>query len=72
MRWSWFHGTRGNDPKLIYEGENGFDMRYSNQGMWGQANYFAVNASYSDNYAYQTPDGYKEMFLVKVLTGDSL
>lgn len=66
-----FHGTRSIDPKLIYEGEDGFDMRYSNQGMWGQANYFAVNASYSNGYSYQAPGGGKEMFLVKVLTGDS-
>lgn len=66
-----FHGTRGNDPKSIYEGENGFDMRFSASGMWGQANYFAVNASYSHSYAHPTSDGYREMFLVKVLTGDS-
>ena len=66
-----FHGTRSNDPKVIYENEDGFDMRYSAQGMWGQANYFAVNASYSHNYAYATSDGYREIFLVKVLTGDS-
>ena len=65
-----FHGTRGNDPRKIYEGEDGFDMRYCRQGMWGMANYFAVNASYSDAYAYQSVSG-KQMFLVKVLTGDS-
>ena len=64
-----FHGTSGNDPKVIYEGENGFDMRYSKQGRWGQANYFAVNASYSNSYSYGSR--FKEMFLVKVLTGDS-
>ena len=67
-----FHGTRNNDPKLIYEGEDGFDMRYSTQGMWGVANYFAVNASYSHNYAHaNAATGHREMFLVKVLTGDS-
>ena len=66
-----FHGTRHNDPKLIYEGEDGFDARFSAQGMWGLANYFAVNASYSNAYAYQASNGYREMFLVKVLTGDS-
>ena len=66
-----FHGTRSNDPKVLYANEDGFDMRYSAQGMWGQANYFAVNASYSHNYAHTTPDGAREMFLVKVLTGDS-
>ena len=66
-----FHGTRSNDPKNIYGGEEGFDMRFSAKGMWGEANYFAVNASYSDHYAYQASDGCLEMFLVKVLTGDS-
>ena len=66
-----FHGTRKNDPKLIYEGEDGFDMRFSSTGMWGLANYFAVNASYSGAYAYSRSDGTKEMFMVKVLTGDS-
>ena len=67
-----FHGTRNNDPKLIYDSEDGFDMRYSAQGMWGVANYFAVNASYSHNYAHvNTTTRLREMFLVKVLTGDS-
>ena len=67
-----FHGTRNNDPKLIYDSEDGFDMRYSAQGMWGVANYFAVNASYSHNYAHvNTTTGLREMFLVKVLTGES-
>ena len=28
-----FHGTRANDPKKIYEGEYGFDMRFSCDGM---------------------------------------
>ena len=65
-----FHGTRSNMPKEIYDYEEGFDMRYSAQGMWGQANYFAVNASYSNKYAY-TNGARKELFLVKVLTGAS-
>lgn len=67
-----FHGTRKNDPKLIYNGEDGFDMRYGAKGTWGVANYFAVKAEYSHGYAYSaSSDGAKEMFLVKVLTGDS-
>jgi hypothetical protein len=28
-----FHGTRSNDPSLIYNGEVGFDMRFSASGM---------------------------------------
>lgn len=66
-----FRGTRKNDPKLIYEGEDGFDMRYGKEGMWGVANYFAVKASYSDDYAHTSSNGQKEIFLVNVLTGDS-
>ena len=66
-----FHGTRSNEPKNIYDGDEGFDMRYSASGMWGQANYFAMNANYSNSYAHQTSNGCKEMFLAKVLTGES-
>lgn len=66
-----FHGTRTNDPGLIYDSEEGFDMRYSAQGLWGQANYFAESAKYSNSYAHMSAAGLKQMFLVKVLTGDS-
>ena len=66
-----FHGTRGNDPKNIYDGDEGFDMRFSASGMWGQANYFAVNASYSNSYAHQASNGCMEIFLANVLTGES-
>ena len=47
-------------------------MRFGRAGMWGNGNYFAVNASYSNNYAYHLPDGTKQMFLAKVLTGYSI
>ena len=65
-----FHGSRQNEPRKIYDSDEGFDMRFSAEGMWGRANYFAVNASYSNGYAH-TSTGYREMFLVKVLTGTS-
>ena len=68
-----FHGTSGTLPEKIYaDEEEGFDMRFSRRGMWGQGNYFAERASYSDNYAYQHPNGTKQLFLAKVLTGDSI
>ena len=38
----------------------------------GNGNYFAVNASYSDDYAYRRPDGTQQMFLAKVLTRKSI
>ncbi|XP_011402901.2 PREDICTED: sacsin-like [Amphimedon queenslandica] len=63
-----FHGTRSNDPKEIYGGDSSFDMRFSNNGLWGQGNYFAVNASYSHNYAH-TAGPYKQMLVATVLTG---
>ena len=66
-----FHGTSDTRPEKIYRYEEGFDMRFSRDGMWGQANYFAVDAYYSDEYAYQRSDGQREIFLAKVLTGDS-
>ena len=47
-----FHGSRKNDPEDIYGGEDAFDMRHSEGGMWGKANYFAENADYSDGYSH--------------------
>ena len=66
-----FHGSRSSAAHVIYDSEEGFDMRYSSAGMWGQANYFAEKASYSNSYAYEFSDGTREMLLAKVLTGDS-
>ena len=50
-----YHGTRTTDPKQIYQAEEGFDTRFSNEGMWGIAAYFAANSMYSDYYAYTLP-----------------
>ena len=66
-----FHGSRKTSAERIYDSEEGFDMRFSSQGMWGQANYFAADAQYSDSYAYVKTDGNKELLLARVLTGDS-
>ena len=66
-----FHGSRKCRAHIIYDSEEGFDMRYSSQGMWGKANYFAEKASYSNSYAYELTDGSREILLAKVLTGDS-
>ena len=67
-----FHGTKVTQPSDIYQHEEGFDMRFGRAGMWGNGNYFAVKADYSDNYAYHLSDGTKQMFLAKVLTGLSV
>ena len=54
-----WHGTRGNDPRLIYEGEVGFNLNLSSGGMWGIAIYFAKNASYSNGYSFSCANGEK-------------
>ena len=69
-----FHGTLSNNPELIYKGSDGFDMRLSNNGMWGKANYFAVNASYTNSYAFHSVSAVmpcKKMLAAWVLTGKS-
>ena len=53
-----FHGTSNTPPNVIYQSEEGFNLNYSKVGMWGKANYFAFNSSYSDNgYAHVFPTG---------------
>jgi hypothetical protein len=65
-----FHGTGRTDPALIYDGEMGFDNRYSNLGcLWGPAAYFAVNATYSVDYSHPVEGGAKQFFLARVTVG---
>ena len=79
-----FHGTSNTPPEDIYKSEEGFDMRFSRPGMWGQGNYFAESARYSaSGYSYQKETTHtlfyvfsrtvreKQIFLARVLTGDS-
>jgi hypothetical protein len=65
-----FHGTSDNDPKNIYSHKEGFDMRFSAGGMWGPANYFAANASYSDAYSHKIA-GTRQMFQARVMVGNT-
>lgn len=67
-----FHGTRKTPPDEIYNGDCGFDMRFSTNGLWGIGSYFAKNASYScRNYSYELPDGKRQVFVAYVLVGDT-
>jgi len=67
-----FHGTSRNDPVVIWESEQGFDLRYCAQGAWGRGSYFADESIYSLNYSFQKPhDQTSQMFLANVLTGYS-
>ena len=65
-----FHGTSSTSPEKIFRSAQGFDFRYCTRGMWGTGTYFAVNASYSDNYAFSSA-GSKQLILAKVLTGET-
>ncbi|XP_015778081.1 PREDICTED: uncharacterized protein LOC107355977 isoform X2 [Acropora digitifera] len=69
-----FHGTKTTNPALIWQGEDGFDMRYSSHGMWGRGTYFASEASYSNHgFAYHNAERQvSQLFLAHVLTGDSI
>ncbi|TNV83377.1 hypothetical protein FGO68_gene5837 [Halteria grandinella] len=65
-----FHGTKHTKPSDIYESEQGFNIAYSNNGSWGRANYFAVNASYSCNgFKHAVGNGTYQIFFARVLLG---
>ena len=66
-----FHGSGrgGADPKTIYESEDGLDIRFARQGMYGTALYFADNSHYSHSYAYMTGNGIYQMFVCFILPG---
>jgi len=69
-----FHGTRNNDPAMIYNGkEEGFDVRLAQAGAYGRGIYFAEAASYSHNYTYnQRNNGKCYFILALVLVGNSI
>ncbi|TNV82397.1 hypothetical protein FGO68_gene16353 [Halteria grandinella] len=67
-----FHGTRSTPPAAIYESEQGFNTQYARAGVWGRANYFARNASYSHDYKYTLPDGTFQMLSAMVIIGNTI
>ena len=69
-----FHGTGRTPPHMIYNGQEGFDMRFCDQGMWGIASYFAVEAAYSntDKYCYKNERGERELLVADVITGRTI
>lgn len=67
-----FHGTSKVQPKMIYASEDGFDIRFSNPGAYGNGIYFADNSGYSNNHGYTLRSGEVQMFMALVLVGDSV
>lgn len=69
-----FHGSSATKPSCIYNGEEGFDMRFSNKGYFGIGIYFSETAKYSNNgYYYQgdSADNTRQLFLAKLLVGET-
>lgn len=66
-----FHGTNQTDPKLIYQSEDGLDIRFSNAGAYGTGVYFANNSAYSNSFTHRKGNTC-QMFMALVLTGDSV
>ena len=54
-----FHGSKHTEPQLIYASEEGLDIRYANEGIYGRGIYFADNSQYSDKYAFKTIENTK-------------
>jgi hypothetical protein len=52
-----FHGTRETPPEQIAMSENGLNINYANNGVYGNGIYFADNAAYSQTYAHLTQVG---------------
>ena len=66
-----FHGSSKTDPEVIMRDDVGFKTGKSNHGMWGRGIYFAVNASYSDGYAYiDKVNKGRSIFLSNVFVGN--
>jgi hypothetical protein len=66
-----WHGTRKTDPAEIYSGKEGFDIKYSSNGLYGKGLYFAKDANYSDDFChkYDDSDHSKGIFLALVNLG---
>ena len=64
-----FHGTRSNNPKEVYESDEGLDSRLG-KGAWGFGSYFAAQSQYSTAYAHPNEQGDLMMFLCEVIVGD--
>lgn len=67
-----FYGTRNIPPHMIYESDEGFDFRYSKQGMWGFASYFSEKARHCYAYSSRDSKGNRQFFLARVALGDCI
>ena len=67
-----YHGTSAEICDQIIASEEGFDLRMSKAGNWGNAIYFAELSSCSNGYSKPAIDGGpRTMILAKVIIGDT-
>jgi hypothetical protein len=66
-------GTGKVDPREVFNGVEGFDVRFSRKGLFGTGTYFAVDAAYSTRkqYAFSKGDSTYQVILATVLTGNA-
>ena len=67
---SLFHGTTPDVIDAICKQNFDHRMRGKNGTVYGEGSYFAVKASYSNNYSSQSGEETRFMFLASVLTGE--
>ena len=65
-----FHGTTSDVIDAICKQNFDHRLRGKNGTRYGEGSYFAVAASYSNNYSSQSGEQTRFMFLVSVLTGE--
>lgn len=65
-----FHGTTSDVIDAICKQNFDHRMRGKNGTVHGEGSYFAVEASYSNNYSSQSGEKTRFMFLARVLTGE--
>ena len=65
-----FHGTTPDVIDAICKQNFDHRMRGKNGTVYGEGSYFAVKASYSNNYSSQSGEKTRFMFLASVLTGE--
>ena len=64
-----FHGISPENVEAICKQNFDWRLHGKNATVYGEGSYFALNSSYSDNYAKQDSKGSKFMFVAKVLVG---
>ena len=66
-----FHGTTPDVVDAICKHNFDHRLRGKNGTQYGEGSYFAVDASYSNNYSSDDDEKTRYMFLASVLTGES-